>query len=90
MELVAECFDEGDGLDGLDERGEVAAELGPNAGLVAAVRLGDDPPTLVATGLGVAGVGAAVDALDESALRDHYAVGVVDGDVTPLPVQAAQ
>jgi hypothetical protein len=81
-------FGSGDRLIGLNDHAQDAAQLGQQAGLVAALRLGDDPPTLIATGNGAAAVDAAVNALDESSLRDHYAVGVVDGHVTPLPVQA--
>lgn len=83
-------FSAGDGLIGLDDRADDAARFGQNAGLVAALRLGDDPPTLIATGAGAAAVDAAVSALDESTLRDHYAVAAVDGHVTALPVQASQ
>ena len=83
-------FGAGDSLIGLDDHAREAAQLGRDAGLVAALRLGDDPPTLIATGARAAAVDAAVGALDETSLQDHYAVAAVGGHVTALPVQAPQ
>lgn len=77
-------------LVGLSERGEpVAGPFGPGAGLVAAVRLEDRPPTWVVTGAGAPGVRAAAAALSAESLRNHYAViarGTGPGNVAaPVP-----
>ena len=45
-----------------------------------------DAPTWLATGTDAGAVRTAVEMLSESTLHDHYAVGVVEGDVIPLPV----
>jgi Domain of unknown function (DUF4430) len=76
------------GLTLLDQRGRVAETLAAGAGLVAALRPGDGPPTWVVTGTDAAGVGAALDLLDERKLRNHYAVAAVSdqGSVgVPVP-----
>jgi hypothetical protein len=75
------------GLVGLDQEGEVVRAFGPGAGLVAATRRYDAPPTWVVTGATAAGVRAAAGLLDAADLRDHYAVAVEDGAETPLPVR---
>jgi hypothetical protein len=63
----------------------------PSAGLVAAVRLGEEPPTWVVTGTDDAGVEEAVELLDEDVLRDHYAVAVEEGgEPLALPVRAGR
>jgi hypothetical protein len=49
-------------------------DLGAGAGLVAALRGGDDPPTWIVTGSGRWAVRRAVASLDAAALRDRYAV----------------
>jgi Domain of unknown function (DUF4430) len=74
------------GLLALDEGGEVAAELGPDAGLVAATARYGGPPVWVVTGGTGAAVREAAAALDAEHLRDHYAVAIEDGKVTPLPL----
>lgn len=66
--------------------GEPARELGPDAGLVAATRRFEAPPTWVVTGGTPAAVRAAAALLDPEALRDHYAVATEAGKETPLPV----
>lgn len=74
-------------LVGLDERGATAAELGPDAGLVAALRQGERPPTWVVTGGGAEGVASAARLLDGEALADRYALAVdASGDEVALPV----
>jgi hypothetical protein len=74
-------------LVGLDEGGDEAVELGPDAGLVAATRRFEDPPVWVVTGGTEAAVRAAAQLLNTASLRDHYAV-VADGKrETALPVR---
>lgn len=74
----------------LNERAQPAARLGPGAGLVAGMRRGVDPPTLVVTGTDPEGVRAAVELLDEDSLANHYAVAVADGEELALPVVEAE
>jgi len=73
-------------LQGLDEAGAVARRFGPGAGLVAATRRYEAPPTWLVTGATPAAVRAAAGLLSAAALRDHYAVAIEDGKETPLPV----
>jgi hypothetical protein len=71
----------------LDETAAEYRRLGAGAGLVAAVREGDDPPTWLVTGTNAAGVRRAAGLLDEPSLRDRYALAVEpSGDHLPLPV----
>jgi hypothetical protein len=74
-------------LVGLDRAGEPVSELGAGAGLVAATRRYDAPPTWVVTGATPAAVQAAAGLLGAAKLRDHYAVATEDGKETPLPVE---
>jgi hypothetical protein len=74
-------------LVGLDQDGAARAELGPEAGLVAATRRYEGPPVWVVTGGTAAAVRAAAELLDTAKLRDHYAVASEDGKETPLPVR---
>lgn len=74
-------------FEALDEQGRPARALGPRAGLIAAVRRLEDPPTWVVTGAGVAGVRAAAEALDADHLRDHYAIAVEGDEEIPLPLR---
>jgi hypothetical protein len=76
----------GFGLLALDEGGEVAAELGPDAGLIAATARYGGPPVWVVTGGTAAAVREAAAALDTEHLRDRYAVAIEDGEATPLPL----
>lgn len=64
------------GLDlvALDARGRERERLGAPAGLVAAVRLGDQQPTWVVSGTDEAGLDLAIELLDRESLRDRYAV----------------
>jgi hypothetical protein len=73
-------------LVGLDPAGEPSRDFGPGAGLVAATRRYETPPTWVVTGATPAAVQAAAGLLSGAKLRDHYAVAVEDGKETPLPV----
>jgi hypothetical protein len=77
----------GDRLVGLDPVGEPTFDFGPTAGLVAATRRYEAPPTWVVTGATPAAVQAAAGLLTAAQLRDHYAVATEDGKETPLPVE---
>jgi hypothetical protein len=82
-----ERFDGAHRLVALDEHGEIAEQLGSQAGLVAAVRDGEDQPTWLVTGASAEGVAAAAGLLEADALSDSYAVaGDGDGPPVPLPV----
>ena len=74
-------------LVGLDPGGDAGRDFGPSAGLVAATRRYEAPPTWVVTGGTPAAVQAAAGLLDAAKLRDHYAVASEDGKDSPLPVQ---
>jgi hypothetical protein len=76
-------------LDVLDPRGRTVRTLGPGAGLVAAVRHRDEPPTWVITGTDAAGVQAAAAALDKRTLANRFAIAASAGTVTALPVTEA-
>jgi hypothetical protein len=71
----------------LDEAGQPAQPLGPDAGLVAATSRYGGLPVWVVTGGTPTAVRAAASALDAGDLRDHYAVAIRDGKLTPLPVE---
>ena len=73
-------------LQPLNVAGE-AAGAPRQAGLVAATRDGDNPPTWVVTGSTVTGATAAARLLDAAVLRDRYAVATSGGHPTPLPVR---
>jgi hypothetical protein len=68
------------GLTLLDERGRVAETLTAGAGLVAALRPSEDPPTWVVTGTDAVGVGAAVELLGTEGLRDRFAAAAVSNE----------
>jgi Domain of unknown function (DUF4430) len=73
-------------LEALDETGDPVDFAGAGAGLVAATRRYDAPPTWVVTGCDDRGVSRAASALDSGDLRDRYAVLVEgDGNAVPLP-----
>ncbi|MGE5407154.1 MAG: DUF4430 domain-containing protein [Syntrophothermus sp.] len=78
----------GERLRGLDPAGGVGRDFAPDAGLVAATRRLEAPPTWLVTGATAAAVSAAAAALTEARLRDHYAAAVEGGRTTPLPVGA--
>ena len=81
---------EGDGaatrLHGLDAAAADARAFGPDAGLVAATRRYEAPPTWLVTGATPAGVSAAAAALSPGVLEHHYAVAIEGAKTTPLPV----
>jgi hypothetical protein len=74
-------------LVGLDSAGAPSRDFGADAGLVAATRRYDAPPTWVVTGATPAAVQGAAGLLSVAKLRDHYAVATEDGKETPLPVE---
>lgn len=76
----------GERLETLDERGQAQAPAGLDAGILAATRDGDEPPTWVLTGGSPAGVAAAAELLDTEDLTDRYAVAIDGGEAIPLPV----
>jgi uncharacterized protein DUF4430 len=76
------------GLMALNQGGEVAKSLGPDAGLVAATSRYGGLPVWVVTGGTEAAVDAAAEALDAGHLRDHYAVAIDHGKTVPLPLEA--
>jgi hypothetical protein len=78
----------GDRLELLDPRGAKVRALGGGSGLVAATRFGDRQPTWVVTGTDAVGVDAAAAALDETRLKDHFAVAIENGREIPLPLPA--
>ena len=71
------------GIELLDERGDAAGE---SNGLIAATRIGEDPPTWIATGTDEQGVLDAVALLGSEELDDRYAVAASEGVGVPLPV----
>ncbi|HEX6586633.1 MAG TPA: DUF4430 domain-containing protein [Solirubrobacterales bacterium] len=68
----------------LDDRGEPAGSLGRGAGLIAALRPGDGPPTWVVTGTDQSGVEAAVELVGDD-LRDRFAVATDGGGPIAVP-----
>jgi hypothetical protein len=90
--VFADFASAGAGLElvALSERAEPASRLGAGAGLVAAVRDGERPPTWLVSGVDDAGVRAAAAALDEDVLRDRYAVVVAAGSDVSLPVPVVE
>jgi hypothetical protein len=73
----------------LDARGRERDRLGAGAGLVAALRVGEQQPTWLVTGTDVAGVEAAVALLSPETLEDRYALATdPGGGRLPLPVVA--
>ncbi len=78
----------------LDQQGRTADTLGPGTGLVAALRVEDNPPVWVITATDAPGLQAAASALDEATLAKAFAfvtgtsgngraVPVVSADATP-------
>jgi Domain of unknown function (DUF4430) len=89
--VFAEFVPRGGGyaLIGLDESGDAVRRFGPAAGLVAATRRYEAPPTWLVTGGTAAAVREAAGLLAAAKLRDHYAVASEDGKETPLPLAEA-
>lgn len=72
-------------LEALDEGGDVGLRLDAGAGLVAATRRYEDPPTWVVTGCDSQGVRQAALALDARSLDDRFSVAAEPGSA-PLPL----
>jgi len=72
----------------LDEGGDPARGLGPDAGLIAATRRAEAPPVWLVTGASARAALAAARLLDGADLRDHFAVAVDGAEEIPLPVGA--
>jgi hypothetical protein len=82
FEPVAEGF----ALTPLDVEGDAGPILRRRAGLLAAVRDGDQPPAWLVTGTDRAGTRAAARALDPLELRDRYALAIGHGTRIPVPL----
>jgi Domain of unknown function (DUF4430) len=76
----------GDEIALLDARGEAERTLRAGAGLVAATRMGGEAPTWIVTGTDSVGVAAAAAQLQESALKNHFAIAVEEGRPISLPL----
>jgi hypothetical protein len=75
----------------LDQTATPVADLGPGAGLVAALRSGGEEPTWIVTGGGPPAVRRAAGSLDAAALRDRYAVAApVGAPPVGLPLQHSE
>jgi hypothetical protein len=74
----------------LDAGARTVRRLGTGAGLIAATRVGEDPPVWVVTGTDAAGVLAAARAFRTQVLRGHYAVAVDGRGSIPVPVGASR
>lgn len=85
-------FERGDGgwrLSALDERARAVESFTSGAGLVAAVRPGEDPATWVVTGTDGRGVAEAVTMLRDESLAHRYAVLGAGGRELALPEEGA-
>jgi hypothetical protein len=83
--VYARFSTDGTQLSLLDADGKVTRTLGPGTGLIAATRYQDEPPTWLVTGTDLAGVQAAVRALDEGTLGRRYALAISDDRGIALP-----
>jgi Domain of unknown function (DUF4430) len=73
-------------LIGLDQAGHPTRDLGPGAGLVAALRGSGEAPAWIVTGSGGSAVRRAADALAPDSLRNHYAIAATGGGPVALPI----
>ncbi|MGO8904895.1 MAG: DUF4430 domain-containing protein [Solirubrobacteraceae bacterium] len=69
----------------LDQDGRTVQTLTGGAGLVAAVRHGEEAPVWVVSGTDEAGVELAAGAFDASTLDDHFAVALTPGGAVAVP-----
>jgi hypothetical protein len=69
-----------------DAGGTPVQDLGPRAGLVAAVDRGDDPPTWIVTGQTGGAVKRAAASMRSETLRNRYAVAATGHGAVPLPI----
>jgi hypothetical protein len=70
----------------LDPAGGTTRTLGAGAGLIAATRYGKEAPVWLVTGTDAAGAGLAARSLDESALRNCFALALEPtGTAQPVP-----
>jgi hypothetical protein len=74
----------------LDATGRVTRTLGAGTGLIGATRVRDGQPVWLITGTDDRGVLDAARALEESALKDRFALAVSDGRGVALPEVAAR
>jgi hypothetical protein len=72
-------------LEVLDPRGRPSRSLGAGAGLVAATQVGEAGPVWLVTGTDSVGVASAAAALEESVLRQRFALAIEDGQPVPAP-----
>jgi hypothetical protein len=77
-----------DGLELLDSAGHVVRKAPPGTGLVAALIPKGQKPLWVVTGVDEAGVARAAALLDESKLRNAYAVAATPSGPLRLPLEA--
>lgn len=75
-------------LIGLDVEADASTDFGPHAGLIAAMRRGNEPPVWLVTGTDRRGVESAAEALESSQLRNRYAAAVSPEGVFSLPTEA--
>lgn len=76
---------DGNGLTGLDVEARPSRTFGPDAGLVAAMRRGNQPPDWIVTGGSETAVEQGAAALNPKDLARRYAAVVFDGRVASLP-----
>jgi hypothetical protein len=75
----------------LDPTATPVRDLGPDAGLVAALQSGEEVPTWIVTGSGRSAVRRAASSLDAVALRDRYAVAApVRAPPVALPLKPGE
>jgi hypothetical protein len=76
----------GDRFELLDAQGRAVRTLAAGSGLVAATSFLDQQPTWIVAGTDDVGVAAAAAALNETRLREHFAVAVENGRELPVPL----